>query len=131
MEYINLNPHPLSIYHPDTPDAIEDPDQGLMRVIDPTQPMARLTTEEGEETLVDGVLHLQVTYGSAKGLPSPRVGVLCVVSLVTGLALAGTRGDLLVPYREVRALGRDGRPGAVLGCRAFAVPRLAGMSVES
>ncbi|MEV5350405.1 hypothetical protein [Streptomyces achromogenes] len=58
-----------------------------------------------------------VEYGHAHDLPPARDGLRYIVSLVVALALTDRRGDLLVPYREVRDAS-----GTVIGCRQFAQP---------
>jgi hypothetical protein len=65
----------------------------------------------------DGIPVELVEYGHAEDLPSQHDGISFVVSLPVALALSPRRGDLLVPYREVRNAS-----GTVIGCRQLAQP---------
>ncbi|MCZ1012023.1 hypothetical protein [Streptomyces lydicus] len=115
----NHTPHPLNIYTPDTPDVLSDPGQGLLRTIAVSGPAARLTMDEqGNPSAVDGIPTQDVLYGQDTSLPPEEPGVGIIVSLVSGLASARERGDIFVPYREVR-----NSAGTVIGCRALARPR--------
>ncbi|MFD3422635.1 hypothetical protein [Streptomyces decoyicus] len=115
----NHTPHPLNIYAPDTPDVVSDPEQGLLRTIEVAGQAARLTMDEqGNPFAVDGIPAQDVLYGRDAALPPEEPGVGIIVSLVSGLASAGGRGDIFVPYREVR-----NSAGTVIGCRALARPR--------
>lgn len=133
MTLLNLTPHPIRIYEPDTPDRIDDLLDGLLAVIPATAPAARVATinlgpdaaravaahgPDGEVAVpVD-----MVEYGHLHDLPPQQEGVHLIVSLVVATAALSRRPDrprtdLLVPYREVR-----NTDGAVVGCRALAHP---------
>lgn len=116
MNLVNLTPHPVRIYKEDTPDRVEDLDDGVMTVLEPSGALARLSESViGEETvLTDEGVEIPVStvsYAEVEGLPAPQQGTVYVVPLMTALA-AAERDDLLVPYEQVR-----NREGAVVGCR--------------
>jgi hypothetical protein len=110
---LNLTPHPIRLYAPEREDGSDDLDAHLRQVIEPEETPARLATIE----LGGGMAFEMVEYGHATGLPPQRPGVQYIVSLVVALALADRRGDLLVPYREVRNAS-----GTVIGCRTLVQP---------
>jgi hypothetical protein len=124
MSLVNLTPHPIRIYKPDTPAKIPDPSEGLITEIPPSGEVARLATidlgtwgsaiYDGHGIPVEGV-----EYGHPVGLPE-KTGedVRYIVSLAFALAIHG-RDDLLVPYGEVRNM-----EGVMLGCKLLA--RVAG-----
>jgi hypothetical protein len=116
MKLINMTPHPVRIYGADTPDRVENPDDGVLVTLPPAGQFARLSEAvTGEDTVVteEGVkipVSL-VSYAEIQGLPEPQEGILWVVPLMTALAATG-RTDLLVPYEQVR-----NQEGTVVGCR--------------
>ncbi|MER7114145.1 hypothetical protein ABT332_06610 [Saccharomonospora azurea] len=116
MQIVNLTHHPVKIYSEDTPDRVENPDDGVLLTLPPAGQFARLSEAvTGEDTFVteEGVkipVSL-VSYAEIQGLPEPQEGVLWVVPLMTALAATG-RTDLLVPYEQVR-----NQEGTVVGCR--------------
>lgn len=114
---LNLTPHPIRLYVDDRPDGIDDLDPGLLRVIDPEATPARLGMVPLTSEFRDGIPVELVEYGHAENLPRPHDGTAYIVSLPVALALAPRRGDLLVPYREVR-----NSSGTVIGCRQLAQP---------
>jgi hypothetical protein len=114
---VNLTPHPVRIYAADRPDGIDDLEPALRLVIEPEDTPARLAMQPCSSENREGVEVELVEYGHAVGIPPAREGVSCVVSLPVALALAKTRDDLLVPYREVRNAS-----GTVIGCRQLAQP---------
>lgn len=114
-EIVNLTPHMIRIYRPDTPDRIEDLNEGLLRLIPPSGTVARLATIDlGTWQIINGIPIEGVEYGHAHDLPPKRHGVRYVVSLALALGQQG-RDDLLVPYSEVR-----NGDGTVVGCRVLA-----------
>jgi hypothetical protein len=114
---INLTPHPIRIYQPDRPDGIDDLEPGLRLVIEPEDRPARLGVVPLGTEYRAGIPVELVQYGHAVGLPRRAEGVSYIVSLPIALGLAPRRGDLLVPYREVR-----NSSGTVIGCRQLAQP---------
>lgn len=132
VELINLTPHPIHVYHTNTPDRIDpDGEYEPLYVLKPSGTIARLGVHEVDHIAVhypDGDLRVSyIDYGGAVGLPAldeaawdddddDRPRVHYVVSLVVALASRG-RSDLLSPYREIRNMS-----GQVIGCRAFARP---------
>lgn len=123
MPVINLTPHPVILYTPDTPDMVEDPDAGVITVWDMAGPMARCTEtrrDAGTVTLTtrDGnpveVPLAEVGFGEVTGLPDPRSGVVYIVSRATAERTTG-RTDAFYPDRPVRS-----KTGQIIGCRALA-----------
>lgn len=120
---VNLTPHPLHIYPPDTPDRIALGSVAALRVLPPSAqyPPARLGHQVlGEQRIDDDIPVARVAFGPREGqvsdLPEPRAGTWYVVSLVVGLA-AAHRDDLLVLHEYVRDLD-----GHVIGSRMLARP---------
>lgn len=113
---VNLTPHSIRIYHPNTPDRIADVAHGLLHLIPPSGTVARLATIDlGTWYSIDGVPIEGVEYGHAHDLPPKQEGVHYVVSLALALGQPH-RDDLLVPYSEVR-----NTDGTVVGCRLLAL----------
>ena len=116
MKLVNLTPHPVRIYRSDTPDRVEDPDAGVVMILEPSGEVARLSESViGEDTVLNDegveIPVSLVSYAEVEGLPKPQEGVAYVVPVMTALAAAG-REDLLVPYEQVR-----NQEGTVVGCR--------------
>jgi hypothetical protein len=112
---LNLTPHPIRLYSNEREDGIDDLELHLVKVIEPEDEPARLSTIElGTQ---GGGIEL-VEFGHRANVPRKQDGVRYVVSLVVALALLPQgRTDLLVPYREVR-----NSTGTVIGCRQLAQP---------
>lgn len=120
---VNLTPHPIRIYGFDAPDRFEPGDHEPQFVIEPSGDVARLgEIDLGTQYLRNCEVPVEyVQYGHAAGLPeSVKVAGSYTTWYVVSLALAlglPHRGDLLVPWREVRNLD-----GTVIGCRVLARP---------
>ncbi|WP_428956238.1 hypothetical protein [Streptomyces sp. cg35] len=114
---LNLTPHPIRIYADDRPDGVDEPDWGLLRVINPEPTPARLDMEPQTRVHRDGIPVERIEYGHIEGLPDRQGGLSYIVSLPVALAITPRRSDLLVPYREVR-----NSTGTVIGCRQLAQP---------
>jgi hypothetical protein len=121
--FVNLTPHALHIYPPDTADRIEPGSVAVSKVISPSReyPPARVGhTVAGAGFLHEGVLVEDVAFGANIGqvtwLPDPVPGTWYVVSLPVGLA-ALHRDDLLVNHEYVRDLD-----GSIIGSRKLARP---------
>jgi hypothetical protein len=122
---VNLTPHPIRLYGFGAPDRFNLGDHEPIEVIEPSGKVARLGENELGTTRVHDVPVELVEYRPYKSaLPDPDplgtgygtyYGTYYVVSLV--LALALNRGDLLVPYREIR-----NHDGTVIGARILARP---------
>lgn len=127
-ELINLTPHPIRLYDHDAPNVISDSLDGLIAVIPPTSPPARVAEVDlglahsvAFETYTNGMVSIPVQaiqYGEVHDLPMPRPDVFLIVPLVVLLAVTtrGYRSDLVAPARAVR-----NTDGTVIGCRAFAI----------
>lgn len=119
---INLTPHPIRIYGWDVPDRFALGEHEPQLELEPSGIVARIgEIELGTQYLrhVDTPVEY-VEYRHANGIPEQQkhgdnYSTYYVVSLA--LALASDRGDLLVPYREVR-----NTDGTVIGCRSLARP---------
>lgn len=123
MTVVNLTPHPVILYTPDTPDMVEDPGAGVVTVWDMAGPMARctetrrdagtvtLTTRHGDPVEVPLA---EVGFGEVTGLPDPRSGVVYIVSRAAAERATG-RADVFYPDRPVRT-----KTGQIIGCRALA-----------
>ncbi|MEO3929260.1 hypothetical protein ABGB07_36225 [Micromonosporaceae bacterium B7E4] len=125
MKLVNLTPHPIRIYGWKVPDRFNLGDYEPTTIIEPSGEVARIgEIELGTQYMGLGTPVEYVEYRHAIGLP-PYVGhdesrdrdTWYVVSLALALALVEKRGDLLVPFREVR-----NREGTVIGCRSLARP---------
>jgi hypothetical protein len=124
---VNLTPHPIRIYPIDTPDRIDPADHEPILVLPPSpdHPPARLgQIDLGTQNLGLGVPVEYVEFvphgGTVNPLPERLDGTWYVVALVVAIALAyrpNGRGDLLVPYLEVRNL-----EGTMIGCKMLARP---------
>ena len=114
MKLVNLTPHPIRIYSEGTPDRVENPDDGVLLILEPSGEFARLSESvTGEETVVTEEAEIPVSlvsYAEVEGLPEPQQGIVYIVPLMT--ALAAGRDALLVPYEQVR-----NPDGTVVGCR--------------
>jgi len=114
---LNLTPHPIRLYADEREDGMDDVEPGLLRTIAPKPHPARLGMIPLSTDVRDGIPVELVEYGHAENIPRPADGTSLIVSLPVALALAPRRGDLLVPYREVRNAS-----GTVIGCRQLAQP---------
>lgn len=116
MTIRNLTPHPIRLYHHDTPDQVAD-DVEPIEVWEPDgKPVRIATIDLGTNDIGVGRPVEFVEYGHVHDLPVKQGGVWLVVPLVVALATSG-RDDLLVAYREVR-----NQSGTVVGCRHLARP---------
>jgi hypothetical protein len=120
---VNLTPHPIRIYPPDTPGQIDAWGSHLPTlVLEPCGQVARIgMIELGTQNLGVDVPVEYVEYHHAVNLPAPIKATWFVVSLALAISKTylkeGGRADLLVTYREVRNLD-----GTVIGCRGLARP---------
>lgn len=119
---VNLTPHPIRIYGFDVPDRFNDGDFEPQWTIDPSGTVARIgEIDLGTQYLRNCEVPVEyIEYRHVNGLPpaekvADQYVTWYVVSLA--LALASDRGDLLVPYREIRNLA-----GTTIGCRLLALP---------
>jgi hypothetical protein len=126
MALVNCTPHPIRIFAADAPDRVapEDVDRWTVHLIPAADgPPARIgQIELGSTVFFDDVPVEYVEYRYVTGLRAPVDGTFYIVSLPLALRLTydggpAGRGDLLVPYREVRNLA-----GTVVGCRTLARP---------
>ena len=122
----NLTPHPIRIYGGSVPDRFDLGEHEPIRVLEPSKdiPAARIGQIDLGTTYIHGVPVEYVEFASHSGLthalPAQVDGVYYVVSLVVAIQQTYAmhrRGDLLVPYGEVR-----NHEGTVIGCRELAMP---------
>jgi hypothetical protein len=112
---VNCTPHPLRLYHLDHDEVLEE--------IPPSGQVARVgQIDLGTQILKGCDAPVEyVEFHHVNGLPGPKPDTWYVVSLATALASHAQgelgRGDLLVPYLEVR-----NEAGTVVGCRMLARP---------
>lgn len=124
MSLINLTPHPIRVYGFDVPNRFDPADHEPQWVIEPSGTVARIgEIELGTQYLRDCEVPVEyVEYRHVNGLPDPQrvkgggYATWHIVSLALALACEA-RGDLLVPWREVRNL-----EGTTIGCRLLARP---------
>lgn len=121
--FVNLTPHPITIYPADTPDRIEPGTVTPTRIVPPsaTHPPARLGQTNLETGFsYDGVAIEDVAFGPDAALtptiPDPVAGTWYIVALVVAIA-ARDRDDLLVPHAYVRDLD-----GSIIGSRRLGRP---------
>lgn len=115
---VNLTPHPIRVYANNVPDRIIAADYEPVWVIEPSGTVARIgEIDLGTQYLRNCEVPVEyIEYRHANGLPERREDTWCIVSLALALAMPD-RGDLLVPYREVRNFD-----GSIIGCRQLARP---------
>lgn len=129
MSLTNLTPHPIRIYGWQVPERFNLGEYEPELELPPAGTVARIgEIDLGGTPLKSCDTHVElVEYRHFTGLP-PRYDnwdtnhAWYVVSLPVALACnpdagAYSRGDLLVPYREIRNL-----EGTIIGCRALALP---------
>lgn len=118
MTVVNLTPHPIRVYARDVPDRIDRYLHDPVWTFEPSGVVARIgEIDLGTQYLRNCEVPVEyVEYRHVNGLPERREDVWLIVPLALALALPD-RGDLLVPYREVR-----NHEGTVIGCRQFARP---------
>ncbi|HEY8393602.1 MAG TPA: hypothetical protein VIK92_02235 [Thermaerobacter sp.] len=130
---VNLTPHPIHVYAPDTPDVV-GPEHKPLCTIPPCGTYARITTTRtlSGTIAVGGWLEVPLvdtTYGEVEGLPDPEPGVFYLVSLACATELRHSgRDDLIVVDRPVR-----NSEGTVVGARGFgrvAAQRLIGPAYD-
>ncbi len=99
-EFVNLTPHEVSI--------VDGPGQKPIVSFPASGTVARVDTSTIEhDNCVD-----TVSYGTVAGLPEFAEGTVYIVSLVTLLALHGSRSDVVAPWQDVR----DSQ-GRIVGCQ--------------
>lgn len=116
---INLTPHPIVIYPYVPASEYEDLEwiNKNCKIIPTSEQFipARLSMVYIGEFHVDDFLIERVEYGQLETYYPNKPDTYYIVSLI--VALAVTRKDFLVPYREVR-----NSTGTVIGCRSLARP---------
>ncbi len=124
MSLTNLTPHPIRVYGWEVPDTFELGEHEPVLELPPSGQVARIGEVDLGATRLPGCdfpVEL-VEYRHFNGLPAAaadpgeRHHTWYAVSLALALACS-KRGDLLVPYREIR-----NSAGTVIGCRSLAVP---------
>jgi len=117
---INLTPHSVLIFEPNTPDRIfieQLNDYLVVKTFLASSEPLRLKEEYVGNSSVDDQMIYNVQYGHLTFEPPQEPDTYYIVSIATALACRGWRTDFLVPYLEVRNID-----GTVIGCRALARP---------
>ena len=111
MDFINLTPHPVSLYR----------DEELVATFPPSGKVARVRTvtrDAGRHLLVPVV---EQTAGEVEGLPDPDGETIYIVSLFVRQALRG-RTDVVAPDTGPESVVRDA-DGRIIGVRRWIGPR--------
>ena len=106
MEFVNLTPHAISIF---------DADGNVMKKIEPSGTIARLSTSTETVDVIDGIRITATVFGDIEGLPSsdPNGNVGYIVSSLVAQAVDG-RSDIFIPNESVR----DSQ-GRIIGCKSL------------
>lgn len=115
---INLTPHPIRIFEPDTPDVVDEyRDEDILDVIprNASFAIAHLSELELGAFEIDGISIENVQYNLMSYTPPQVTDTYYVVPPAT--ALSCRRGDFVVPHSFVR-----NSEGTVIGCRKLARP---------
>lgn len=108
MKFINLTPHDVTVYLPDT--ATET---NRRRTFHRDGTVARVSQIASTVKRIDGISIDTVKFGPVVGLPQPVDGTLFIVSAMVKTA-AGDRTDLVSPGELVRDAA-----GNTIGCKSF------------
>jgi hypothetical protein len=106
--YVNLTPHDV---------VIRDHDD-LTTVYPATGVVARVFEAVESEPSPDQHRRVVVHLGDIEGLPAPREGVVCIVSMPCAMALTAAgvrRRDVVYPHHQYRD-----EAGRILGCDQLA-----------
>lgn len=119
IKFVNLTPHAVTVYPPDTTDQIEPGAVQPILVIPPSGRQVRLGMGTLDDGLVEGGIPVAtVFYMDDQELPDSMPGIVpgvrYIVPRVIAEAWRNRRQDLRIPHRLVRDSS-----GAVLGCRAL------------
>jgi hypothetical protein len=106
---VNLTPHPITLVTAEGGELVLPPAAEPARCSMERRVVGRVRTTAGNVPL-----H-RVVAGPAEGLPTPRPGVLCIVSRIVAESVTD-RTDLVVPDVSVR-----GESGGVLAAEGLAV----------
>ena len=110
MKLRNFTSHEVVVFLADGTE-IRFPSEGTARV--------EVYGEPCNETICGvPVLSRRAKYGEVSGLPEPEQGTMFIVSLVMGMALRGSRDDLLVPATDPANVIRT-PDGKIVGVRAL------------
>jgi hypothetical protein len=107
MQFINMTPHAI---------ALADEAGNIIRTIEPSGSVARMTTSQEVVGVFDSIPFKRTVYGEIQGLPAQEEGVMLVVS--TLIASAARRSDVVSPDTGPTAVRENGQVKAV---RAFQV----------
>jgi hypothetical protein len=122
--YINLTPHPISVYEPDSYADERCVSGDVIKTFPASGAVARLSerailpTDAPGGNAPDWYVVAHVSLGEPVSLPDAALGVTLIVSMpcAMGLLAAGIdRPDVVYPYGQVRD-----DEGRILGCRRFA-----------
>jgi hypothetical protein len=117
ITWVNLTPHPVMVYHPDTPDRIVAGSVEPRLVFPTSGRLVRMPVLAVEDhTIEGGVPTWSVGYVDEEPDSMPPIipGTRYIVPRVVAEAWRSCRRDLRVPHDLVRDMD-----GAVVGCRAL------------
>lgn len=107
MKVINLTPHDIVVLAEDGSEIRRYPASGQV---------ARATSKTEIIGELDGIAVAKQQFGEVEGLPAPEPGVVYLVSMVVGQAVAGTRDDVYGPDTSPAGAVRDAE-GKIIGTR--------------
>ena len=104
MTLVNLTPHAISFIAEDG---------SVVRTIDPSGTLARVSTHTVTIGEVDGLPVTATEFGEVEGLPEPQEGTAYIVSSLVAQRVTD-RVDVFIPNESVR----DDN-GRIIGCRSL------------
>lgn len=112
MTFVNLTPHKIVVFT----------DSGNL-VIEPSGMVARSVPSQTVVGIVNGISVVKTVFGEVEGLPSPKRGVVYIVSTLVLQALKDrgiVRNDVVAPDTSPQSVVRDDA-GNIVGVRRFQV----------
>jgi hypothetical protein len=113
VRFVNLTPHPITIYITES-EKLTIPPSGVV---------ARVSAREEKVGSIGDIPIVKTTFGQVEGLPAPQPGVIYIASLLVLQALRAAgiqRDDILAPNTSPSPLGaiRD-NSGNIVGTRSL------------
>lgn len=104
MTFINLTPHAISFLNNDG---------NIIKVVEASGKLARLTTKTITVDDFDGVPVTETVYGEVEGLPDPIPNTIFIVSSLVAQRVP-ERQDVFIPNESVRD-----DAGRIIGCKSL------------